>query len=521
MPKLSCGKQDWLHLEHIPLRSRIVDGMRIFEPKHSDAGHAAALTNKVVARTFEKAAGGLSPAERKKIGAHKVAPATYRDESGKVRVVYREAIIRFEPGTSRARKNALLAKFKLKLREQNAFVPDQVTVYDWRRIHAAEGMIELTNRLTETDEVAFAFPNFVSEFRRMGRRLEVDGRWHLDIAQVRKAWRHTRGQGITIAILDDGVDVEHPNLRDNIRRRPDRDEARDLCGRDFFIDVNGRLGADHFDPRPKIFVAPYDELDTNDIHGTCCAGVAAASGKVAKVYGAAPRARILPIKIVHGDSMATDARVANAIRYASRCADILSCSWEAPRGPDLEAALKEASFGRKGRGCPVFVAAGNEDGRITYPATSPHAIAVGASTFKEKRASYSNFGRRLSIMAPSGNVIVQPFRRPRRGMISSTDLSYPRRGFNFGTVDAGGVDGLHYNKWTGTSSSTPLAAGIAALVLSANPKLTSEQVRSVLQETADKIGPKSAYKPNGHSNKFGYGRVNAARAVARALASKK
>jgi subtilisin family serine protease len=88
-------------------------------------------------------------------------------------------------------------------------------------------------------------------------------------------------------------------------------------------------------------------------------------------------------------------------------------------------------------------------------------------------------------------------------------------------VDAGGIDGLHYNKWTGTSSSTPFAAGIAALVLSANPKLTSQQVRSLLEETADKIGPKNGYKPNGHSNKFGYGRVNAARAVARALASKK
>lgn len=98
----------------------------------------------------------------------------------------------------------------------------------------------------------------------------------------------------------------------------------------------------------------------------------------------------------------------------------------------------------------------------------------------------------------------------------TTDLSYPRRGFNVGSAAAGGPDGLHYNKFSGTSSSTPFAAGIAALVLSANPRLTSAQVRSVLQETADKIGPKNGYKANGHSNDFGYGRVNAARAVAQA-----
>jgi subtilisin family serine protease len=113
-------------------------------------------------------------------------------------------------------------------------------------------------------------------------------------------------------------------------------------------------------------------------------------------------------------------------------------------------------------------------------------------------------------------VIIRPWLDPRPGMILTTDLSYPRRGFNVGSVAAGGPDGLHYNKFSGTSSSTPFAAGVAALALSANPRLTSAQVRSVLQETADKIGPKSSYKASGHSNEFGYGRVNAARAVAQA-----
>jgi subtilisin family serine protease len=514
--KLSCGKNDRLHLDHVPLHSRIVRGARIFEPKRTDAARAAFLTNRVVARHFGKAVGATSSrVERAAIGADKVQVATFCDDTGKLRIVYREAIVRFEPATPQAKRRAVLAKFKLEVRARNPFIGDQVTVFDPRRSYVAERMIELANALTETEEIAFAFPNFVSEFKRMGASRPHAEQWQLDIVEARKAWKHARGEGVTIAILDDGVDVEHPNLR--IRRRPDRHEPRDLYGRDFFVDENSRDGAEEqFDPRPKIFRFPFDHYEFNDIHGTACAGVAAATGNVAGVYGVAPRARILPVKIFHGEGLGTESRIANAIRYASRFADILSCSWEAPRGPDMESALKEAGRGRGGKGCPLFFASGNENGRIGYPARSPHAIAVGASTYKDKKAHYSNHGPRLSLVAPSGVVIIRPWLDPRPGMILTTDLSYPRRGFNVGSAAAGGPDGLHYNKFSGTSSSTPFAAGIAALVLSANPRLTSAQVRSVLQETADKIGPKNGYKANGHSNDFGYGRVNAARAVAQA-----
>ena len=75
-----------------------------------------------------------------------------------------------------------------------------------------------------------------------------------------------------------------------------------------------------------------------------------------------------------------------------------------------------------------------------------------------------------------------------------------------GTGRGHGADGLHTNAFGGTSSATPLAAGVAALILSANPNLPRGDVRKILQETADKIGPANAYKPNGHSDEYGYGR---------------
>ena len=207
--------------------------------------------------------------------------------------------------------------------------------------------------------------------------------------------------------------------------------------------------------------------------------------------------------------MATEKQVARAVRYARRVADILSCSWDGPRGPDMELALKGAARGRGGRGCPILAASGNENRGIGYPALSPHVIAVGASTDRGKRASYSNHGRRLSIMAPSNGGEQDIF---------TTDVSVRRRGYNAGIADRGGTAGAFCNDFGGTSSSTPLAAGVAALVLSVNPNLSHEQVREVLQETADKIGAKRSYDKNGHSRSFGFGQVNAARAVARAKA---
>jgi subtilisin family serine protease len=112
--------------------------------------------------------------------------------------------------------------------------------------------------------------------------------------------------------------------------------------------------------------------------------------------------------------------------------------------------------------------------------------------------------------------VVAPSNGGRQG-IFATEVSYVGRGFNTGDPDRGGADGLYTNDFGGTSSATPLAAGVAALVLSVNPKLNRDELRSLLRDTADKIG--RGYDAKGHSNNYGYGRVNAERAVAAAAAS--
>jgi subtilisin family serine protease len=446
------------------------------------------------------------------------SPVAFREEeTGLLHVVYREVVVRFQHSTPQKTRQALLNKHGFKVRAKNAFFEDQMIVYNPERKYSGEKLLEISNEMTETDEVIFAAPNFVSQFRRTALPSIRREEWHLlnggggagvvagEDVDVRDAWRTTTGKAsIVVAVLDDGVDIEHPNLRTRIWRNPNS-RSPNRFGRDFFL---RDTDPDHFNPRPKLFRDPFDQMAGNDIHGTPCAGVIAAAGKANGSVGAAPGCRILPVKVFHADDLADSSRVADAIRFASSIADILSCSWSGGSSPDIQLALADAGqIGRGGKGSAVFCAAGNGFGRpVGFPAKDRNAIAVGATTDRATIANYSNVGPQIAVTAPSSGGT--------RG-IFTTDVSIQNRGFNIGRADKGGADGLHTNSFGGTSSATPLAAGVAALVLSANPDLSRTDLRNVLTSTADKIG--SGYDASGHSDEFGFGRINAAKAVQAAL----
>lgn len=439
-----------------------------------------------------------------------VLPAVFEDTQDKrLRLVYKEVVARFEHGTPKSTIRKILDKFGFKIRRTNDFEPDQHVLTQATIRYAGVELVEAANDLTELPEVVFATPNFVSEFRREKPPLPISELWHLhntrkrgEDAHVIDAWAVTRGSSkIVIAIVDDGVDVQHPDLRRRIVAHPDSHDARDKHGRDFFV-PNDSL--EHYSPVPKRFRYPYDDMSGNDIHGTPCAGVAAADGANGEgVLGAAPGCRILPVKIFHADDLAEDSRVADAIRYASRIARVVSCSWTGPRSPDIMLALEDAMRAHDGKGALVCVASGNAGAaRIGYPASDPNCMAIGATTDSGKRASYSNYGSGLSLVAPSNG--------GSRG-IYTTDVSDPGRGFNVGTAEAGDAKGLYTNDFGGTSSATPLVAGIAALVFSANDELGAADVRNVLESTARK--PNVNLAAAVIEAEYGHGIVDAAAAV--------
>ncbi|RMF04388.1 MAG: peptidase S8 and S53 subtilisin kexin sedolisin, partial [Bacteroidetes bacterium] len=173
---------------------------------------------------------------------------------------------------------------------------------------------------------------------------------------------------------------------------------------------------------------------------------------------------------------------------------------------------KAALQGRNGKGCVILYAVGNDNlNYVNYYAAHPDVIAVAASTSQDTHASYSNRGREVTVCAPSNGDW------PIIAARASWDPGLSWETGNFRYWRDGRDRGEHYKHFGGTSSSTPLVAGICALILSANPELTAKQVKQILIKTADKIGHPSEYDSRGHSLKYGYGRVNADNAVREAI----
>jgi Subtilase family len=425
-------------------------------------------------------------------------------------VVTDEILVTFKPGASPVRRRRLLAGLGLQLVGHSEFDARRQTLVP-TSMRRSSRTLDLANQLVAADDViAFAAPNFLAQIRKGSVNDPLFAtQWHLDNrgqgkgmplqdARAIGAWNLVGGghRSIVIAIIDDGVDLDHPDLKDNIWKNPAA-RARDRHGRDFVDD------SDRYNPRPKVFNAPFDDTDSNDIHGTPCAGVAAAVGNNGRgVAGMAWNCRLMAVKIMAGEALAPHDRIADAIRYAASHADVVSCSWGVAPSPDIESAMTYAvTRGRGGRGSVVCVATGNEHAsRIGFPSSDEHAVAVGACNDRGRHSAYSNRGQGVTVVAPSDDD------SPRQG-ITTTDVSLRGKGYS---------TGAYCNDFGGTSSATPLVAGVAALVLSANRSLRWDEVRDVLTSTADKIDPSGGDYRSGHSLKYGFGRVNAEAAVTKA-----
>jgi subtilisin family serine protease len=307
--------------------------------------------------------------------------------------------------------------------------------------------------------------------------------WPLENVGALEAWRYTQGSpDIVIAVLDDGVQLDHPDLAPNIASP----------GRDFTTDPPGS------DASPK---------GSADRHGTAVAGVAAArGGNALGVSGICPLCRILPVRVYGSSNLGTAA----AFRYAiEQGADVITNSWgyaqALPSGADdaVRAAIESAARdGRAGRGALIVFGMTNESvDNCTGPhadiAALPSVVAVGVVNHNDALGG-SGFGQCLDLVAPA-----KPNDRSTIG-VPTTDR----------TGTAGHIEGDYYTGFGGTSAAAPLVAGVAGLLLSLNPELTREDLQRLLTGTADKIDPEHAdYDAAGFSERAGYGRVNAARAL--------
>lgn len=316
-------------------------------------------------------------------------------------------------------------------------------------------------------------------------------KWGAD-AKVIDAWARMGNLGsseIVIAVVDNGFDLTHP----------------DLAGKVY---------------KPYDFWNRSAQLYTGDpryAHGTPCASLALAPSNGTGMVGVAPNAKFMPVSGTSFSWRTTE----EIFDYCTKNgADIISCSWGTIDPANSLNSLKEqaitraAKQGRNGKGCVVLFAVGNDDkDYVSYYAAHPDVIAVAACTSKDEHARYSNRGRQVSICAPSNGdwPLVAA-----RAWWDQGDTRYQGNQRFWADGRSRGDKYMHFG---GTSGATPIVAGICALMLSVNPDLTSRDVKQILKDTADKIGSPSEYL-NGHSLRFGYGRVNADRAVAEAIRRK-
>ena len=312
--------------------------------------------------------------------------------------------------------------------------------------------------------LAFSDPGFGSQ-------------WGLQKIGAPDAWAYTMGNpSILVAVIDEGCDIAHEDI------------SYALPGYNALDGTNN--------PQPN----------GNDAHGTACAGIVAMRANNARGgIGVAPNCRVLPVKIARGVAggwFTSDAILADGIRTAvNRGASVLSNSWGggAPSTVVTNAFKYGQTNGRGGRGCAMLAASGNREVRdVIYPAelspTIPGMLAVGASNQWDQRKSPtsldgetwwgSSYGPELDVVAPGVKIY-------------TTDI----------TGGPGYAGGHYVPNFNGTSSATPHAAGVAALVLSIDPALRSWEVEDIIKLTSLDLGTP------GRDEQFGFGRVNAKRAV--------
>ncbi|MCS6881049.1 MAG: S8 family serine peptidase [Oscillochloridaceae bacterium] len=356
-----------------------------------------------------------------------------------------EVIVWLRPGATPSAPEVAASLAALRVSAAEALAPN-APIYRLRLPAAIDPEVAAA-RLLAAPGVAYAEPNRIRRISRMPNDPAFPQQWGLRNIQAPEAWTITTGGPVVVAVLDSGVDGDHPDLAGKV-----------LPG---FNTLNG---------------SP-DARDDNG-HGTAVAGlIAANTDNNAGIAGLCWECRILPVKVVDARGVGNDASLAAGIRWAAdNGARVINMSLGGEGDSRL---LREAIAYAAARGIVLVAASGNEreiGNPVTYPAAYPDVIAVGATGNTDTITGFSNTGDYLDLAAP---------------------------GVGLWTTLPGG----RYGPPNGTSFSSPYVAGAAALVLTQRPDLGRSDVGCILKASADDKGPP------GKDSEYGWGRLNAFRAV--------
>ncbi len=401
-----------------------------------------------------------------------------------------EVLVKFRPGTSAEAIEEITAKFHDQVEDEIESVPGLDAIDD---LDDADVQTVVAD-YQALPEVEYAEPNFEVSLDHTGggKHLHADDprfeeQWALanegqnggtagaDISAM-KAWATTTGsQEVVVAVLDTGVDYNHPDLVNNVWTRTD--DVKPYQDRELGIveDVHGYNAIENSG----------DPFDDNG-HGTHCAGIIGAEGgnKIG-IAGVNWTVRIMPLKFMNAGGFGNVKDAIEAINYAidrkkaGVNVRVINASW----GSTMKSRALEDVIRKASENDILFVAAsGNDssdnDRRPHYPAnySSPNVISVAALDRNDELTKFSNFGSKTVHIAAPGKDIL------------STWL------------------GADYEEHSGTSMATPVVAGVAALVLSKQPNLSVSELRALLLKSVDKLPSLAGKVSTG-------GRINAAQAV--------
>ena len=329
----------------------------------------------------------------------------------------------------------MLVKFKIgkeqkgneEIRKIGAKIKERLGTIDVSRLKLPKGLTvnKAVKTLSKSNVVEFAEPNFIQRPVWTPSDTSYDKQWGLKKINAASGWGiHTGRQSTIIAIIDTGVDLDHPDLQSKLVQGYD------------FVDN---------DKTP----------DDDGGHGTHCAGIAAASSNNKRgVAGVCPNCSIMPIRTLGPDGGIASDTAKGIIYAADHGAKVISMSLGTYQ---LSSTIQDAVSYADGKGVLIVAAAGNDNVSTPhYPAYFNQCIAVGSTGPSDAQSDFSNYGAWVDVAAPGENIL--------------------------STIPGGKYD----PKW-GTSMATPHVAGLAGLMFSC-PKATSTRIKQAIYNSGHPVG---------------------------------
>lgn len=342
-----------------------------------------------------------------------------------------------------------------------------VNFKDYKAIDNLIGELKLNNNIEYIEKAPLFYTSKTKSIPNDEFYSNIDNNWYLKQIKAEECWDITTGsEDIVVAVIDDAVDITHPDLQNKIHLAYD-------------------VANDDDDPNP-----PVGKLEDFS-HGTHCAGlIAAETNNETGIASIGYNVKIMAIKASRDtDDNSISSGYEGIIYAADNGADVLSLSWG---GSGSYQVLQNVVNYAYNKGCVLVAAAGNDgnDGNEKhYPACYNHVISVGAVNYNDMYAWFSQYGDdKVDVCAPGGS------NANTAGLLST--VPYHKDDYNG-----------KYDTKSGTSMATPVTAGLCALMLSVNPELTPEKLGKILFATCKDISVLNTYKGTGH------GRINAYEAV--------